>query len=82
MAKARGKCPSLITSNHGKPRFESAKRKRKCKRCNRSIMAGTDCVSIPTPGTMGARTYCLQCLLEIIKQSREDLDRLEEQANS
>jgi hypothetical protein len=78
MAK-RGKCPSLITGNHGKPVFEVAGGKRTCKRCGDAILKDAQCVSIPKPGTMGARTYCCSCLREIIDQSRKDLDKLEKE---
>jgi len=80
MAK-RGKCPSLITGNNGMPKFEIALRKRTCKRCETDISKDTKCVSIPKPGTMGGRTYCCDCLREIIEQSRRDLDKLEEELN-
>jgi len=73
----KGKCPSLVTGNHGRPVFEIAGAKRKCKRCGTEISKGTRCVSIPKPGSMGRRTYCCTCLSNIIAQSRKDLDRLE-----
>jgi hypothetical protein len=77
MGTTRGKWPSLITGSHGRPKFELAKRKRTCTRCKIAIMGGTECVSIPVPGTMGGETYCCKCLLRIIEQSRKDLDELE-----
>ena len=73
----KGKCPSLVTGNHGKPVFEIAGGKRKCKRCSKEIFKGVRCVSIPIPGSMGHRTYCCVCLSNIIAQSRKDLDKLE-----
>jgi hypothetical protein len=73
----KGKCPSLITGNHGKPVFENAGAKRTCKRCNKEIFKGECCAKIPIPGSMGSRTYCCSCLSEIIEQSRKDLDKLE-----
>lgn len=79
MMKNRGKCPSLVTGNHGRPAFKIAGGKSKCKRCNCEIVKGTRCVSIPIPGSMGRRTYCCSCLLDIIKQSLLDLDRLEKE---
>jgi len=74
----RGKCPSFVTGNNGRPVFEVAERKRKCKRCSAEILKGEQCVNISTPGRMGGRTYCCSCLGEIINQSRKDLDKLEQ----
>lgn len=75
MAK-RGKCPSLITGNHGRPKFQIAAKKRTCKRCRSDIPKDDRCVFIPHPGTFGGRTYCCSCLQEIIEQSRNDLNEL------
>lgn len=73
MKKPRGKCPSLISGSLGRPKFEVAMRKRTCKRCHSAITAGTKCVSIPVPGSMGDKTYCCNCLLRIIERSQKDL---------
>ncbi|MBA7699683.1 hypothetical protein ES703_108382 [subsurface metagenome] len=78
MAK-KGKCPSLVTGNHGKPVFEITGGKRKCKRCGKEILKGVRCVRIPIPGRMGSRTYCCACLSDFIGQSRKDLDKLEDE---
>jgi hypothetical protein len=77
METPRGKCPSLITGSHGRPKFEVAKGKRTCKRCKSSIIRGTACVSIPVPGRMGSKTYCCTCLGHIIEKSRKDLTDIE-----
>lgn len=74
----KGKCPSFVTGNNGRPILEIAGRKRKCKRCGADILKGKQCVSISIPGKMGGRTYCCFCLAEIIDQSRKDLDNLEQ----
>ncbi len=76
MGKAKGRCPSLIAANHGKPKFEKAIKKRTCKRCKKTIPGGTDCVAIPTPGTMGSRIYCNQCFGKIIEQTQKDINEL------
>jgi len=73
----KGKCPSLVTGNHGRPSFKIAGKKSKCKRCGVEILKGDRCVNIPIPASMGRRTYCCSCLLDFIKQSRKDLDILE-----
>ena len=82
MMKKRGKCPSLVTGNSGRPVFKVAGRKSECKRCSCDIAKDVRCVSIPIPGSMGHRTYCCSCLLDIIKQSRLDLDQLERECNN
>jgi len=81
MAKAKGKCPSLIAGNHGKPKFEEAIRKRKCKRCKESIPAGTDCVVIPVPSTGGTPSFCMKCFRAIIEQTQKDLNELKKMVN-
>lgn len=80
MAK-KGKTPSFITSLSGKPKVVEAKGKRTCKRggCGKEIPKGAMCVEVAIPGTMGARSFCLECADEIIQKSREDLDDLEKQ---
>lgn len=75
----KGKTPSFITSSFGKPRIVEARRKRTCKRCDKEIERETTCIEVPQPGTMGARTFCKECIREIIQKSREDLDALEKQ---
>lgn len=73
----RGKCPSLITGNHGKPVFKICGRKTTCKRCKNEILKGERCVDIPKPGSFGGRRVCCNCLQEMICKSRQDLDKLE-----
>ncbi len=77
MKTPRGKCPSLVSGTLGRPKFEVAKRKRTCYRCEKEIIGGSNCVSIPLAGRMGSRTYCCECLHCIIAQSQKDLDEIE-----
>lgn len=72
----RGKVPSLISGASGKPKIVVARRTRHCKRCECELPPRTTCVEIPTPGSMGRRTYCPDCVLEMIDKSREDLNIL------
>jgi len=81
MAK-RGPCPSLIGCTHGTPKIEQAKGKRGCKRCGIEIQKGTYGVVVPIPGQMGKRGYCLSCSLEIVAESRKDLNRFEQEVKS
>jgi len=73
----KGKTPSLISGK--KPSLVLAKRRRHCARCKREICSGSNCADVPIPGTLGDKTYCLDCLLEIIEKSREDLNQIEDQ---
>lgn len=75
MAK-KGKTPSLIGGGAGACKFETAKRKRTCKRCDGSITGGTDCVEINVPATMGCKCYCVDCFSEILVQTQSDLNDL------
>ena len=71
----KGRTPSLISGK--RPSLTVAKRKRQCVRCEREIHSGSHCANVPIPGTMGDKTYCTACLLEIVEKSREDLDEIE-----
>lgn len=75
MAK-RGKTPSLIGGAAGACKFEVAKKKRTCKRCDCSILKGTDCIEVNIPTTMGSKSYCVNCFMEVLKQTQKDLDLL------
>ncbi len=75
MAK-KGKTPSLIGGGAGACKFETAKKKRTCKRCGRSISGGTDCIEVNVPATMGCKCYCIECFKEILDQTQKDLDDL------
>lgn len=78
----RGSCPSLIGCTHGTPKIEQAKGKRGCKRCGIEIQKGTYGVVVPIPGQMGRKVYCLSCSLEIIAESRKDLEGFEQRVRN
>lgn len=73
----RGKTPSLVCGTAGKPRIVFAKGTRHCKRCETKLIRATKCIEIPIPGSLGRKTYCCDCFLDMITKSREDLDLLE-----
>jgi hypothetical protein len=73
----KGKTPSLISGK--RPSLVQAIRRRQCTRCKREICSGSHCADVPIPGTLGDKTYCTDCLLEIVAKSREDLDQIENQ---
>lgn len=74
----KGKVPSLVSGASGKPRIAVAKKTRHCKRCESELPPRRRCVEIPIPGSLGSKTYCCDCVLEMITKSREDLDILEQ----
>lgn len=74
----KGKAPTLISGIKGKPRIVVAKGKRHCKRCECELPAKTKCIEIPIPGSLGSKTYCCDCVMEMIVKSRQDLDVLEQ----
>ncbi len=81
MNKKRGRCPSLIGGTHGAPQLEVAAGKRTCKRCDGAIVKGVISIIVPIPGGMSRKVYCRACILEIIGQSRKDLDAFEAELN-
>lgn len=82
MNKKRGRCPSLISGTHAAPQIEVAAGKRTCKRCDGAIVKGAISIIVPVPGGMGRKVYCRVCILEIMAQSRKDLDAFELDLNS
>jgi hypothetical protein len=77
MNKKRGRCPSLIGGTHAAPKIEIAAGTRTCKRCEIAITKGGISIVVPKPGGMGRHVYCHACILEVIEQSRKDLDAFE-----
>lgn len=73
MAK-RGKTPSLISGKN--PKLTVAKKLRHCCRCDKDLPKGSKCADVPVPGTLGDKTYCLDCLKETIEKSFSDLREL------
>ncbi len=73
----RGRTPSLIGSGAGSTKIVTAKKERTCKRCNGPISGGTKCLEVSIPGSFGHKTYCKDCYLLILAQSKADLAALE-----
>lgn len=73
----KGKTPSLIGSGAGSSKIVTALKKRTCKRCKDAISGGTKCIEVSVPGTFGSKTYCKQCYLLVLEQTRTDLKKLE-----
>jgi hypothetical protein len=66
----------LIGSGAGASKFVTAKGKRKCKRCGEAIEEGTQCVEVAVPGSLGHRTYCLECYGDILSETGKRLQKL------
>ena len=82
MAK-KGKCgktPSLIGGGAGACKFVTAIRERTCKRCEKPIPGGTDCVAVNVPTTLGHKCYCIDCFKKILDQTQRDLNDLVEES--
>ncbi len=75
MAK-RGRTPSLIGSSAGASKFVIARRERTCRRCGEAIEGGESCVEVGVPGSMGHRTYCLDCYSDILGETGKQLQKL------
>lgn len=78
----KGKSPSLIGGGAGACKFETAKKKRTCKRCGSSIPGGIDCIEVNVPATMGCKCYCIECFKEVLDQTQRDLDSLKIQVEA
>lgn len=72
----KGKTPSLIGGGAGAVRFVEARRARPCKRCAASITKNEPCLEVKKPGTMGHRTYCVDCFTDVLGQTQLDLNTL------
>lgn len=77
----KGKTPSLIGSGAGSSKVVTALKKRTCKRCKSTISGGTKCIEVSVPGTFGSKTYCKDCYVLVLEQTRMDLEALEVTAN-
>jgi len=76
---SRGRVPSLLSVNSGKPKKAVVKRQSSCRRCKEIINVGDFCVEIPKRnGYTSYHRYCSNCFKEIMKKTRTDLDKIEE----
>ena len=78
----KGKTPSLIGGAAGHTNFVEAGKLRHCKRCKGDILRGTRCAEVGIPGTMFSKTYCMRCYNDILDQTKKDIERLEQEANT
>ena len=75
----KGKTPSLIGSTLGRPAKKTCGRKTPCSRCRADILKGDVCYDIPQLRKPHSRTrrFCPRCFGGVLKQTRDDLDKLE-----
>lgn len=80
MIKKRGKIPSLITGSSGRPIKVIAKRRRPCCYCPNEILLSEACFEVPKIGTgfSSKKTYCLNCFISVLEQTKKDLNNLEQ----
>ena len=75
----KGRTPSLIGSTLGRPAKKACGRKTPCSRCRADIKKGEVCYDIPMlqkPHST-TRRFCAKCFRGVLKQTREDLYKLE-----
>ncbi|HBD7114623.1 TPA: hypothetical protein KKW42_001483 [Legionella pneumophila] len=74
----RGKTPSLIGGENGKPIKIVANGKSTCKRCKCEIMCGESCFAIPKLRNAfeQSQRFCDGCFNKIIEQTEKDLEHL------
>lgn len=73
----KGKTPSLIGSGAGAVKITMTQKKSTCKRCKESIPGNTSCAKVGVPGTMGSKTYCIDCFSGILGKTEQDLQELQ-----
>jgi len=69
----KGKTPSLLSKNVGKPSLSIVGRKSKCRRCRVVIIKGNQCVDISYGDYGSPRRYCLKCFEGIYLQTEKEL---------
>lgn len=75
---SRGRVPSLLSVNTGRPKRTIAKRKSSCKRCKKELISGEICAEIPKhAGYKSYKRYCLNCFTDILEKTRSELDEIE-----
>jgi predicted RNA-binding Zn-ribbon protein involved in translation (DUF1610 family) len=82
--KNSNRYPSLISVSNGKPEVIVAKKKIKCTKCSIEIASGNKYFSmtVSQSGFSNKKRYCLNCGLEIIKNTESKLEEVKSQINS
>ena len=75
----KAKTPSLIGSTLGRPISSTCGRKTPCSRCQTVIRKGDVCYDVPQlrrPHS-ATRRFCAECFAGVLRQTRNDLKKLE-----
>jgi hypothetical protein len=80
MTKPKGKTPSLLSISTGLPTIHTCGRATHCDRCKTSVETGHTCFQIPKmeSGFTNHPIFCIQCMANIVEQTKADLSALEE----
>lgn len=75
---SRGRIPSLLSLNCGRPNKVIVKRKSSCRRCKKELNCGDFCIDIPRRnGYTSSHRYCFDCFKEIINKTKIELNKIE-----
>ena len=77
--KPKGKTPSLISGQNGRPKRVTVGKASKCHRCDATLSKGQTCIAIPQTGKPFAqeKRVCDDCYRLILEQTRNELEELE-----
>ncbi len=78
--KPKGKTPSLISGQNGRPKRVTVGKASKCHRCNSALSKGQTCIAIPQTGESFAKEkrVCDECFKLIIEQTLRDLNEIQQ----
>jgi hypothetical protein len=74
----RGPVPSLIGGANGKPQRVTVQRRCNCKRCDKELHSGEECIEIPQLGQSfnSKKRICNECFAKILEKTEKDLEIL------
>ncbi len=75
---ARGKVPSLISTNNGGITYTEVKRSGNCSRCKCVLTKGVKVglLRVAKAGFSNNKRLCLSCVKEIVIKTQSDLDKI------
>jgi hypothetical protein len=73
---ARGKVPSLLSTNNGGITYTEVERAGACSRCKCGLAKGikVGLLKVATAGFSNSKRLCLGCVKEIVDKTQADLD--------
>src|SRR3989338_8621370 len=80
MSNPKGKTPSLISGESGKPEFNKPLRVISCKRCKVHIATHEYFAGVPRTKSShkSLKKYCLKCFRQIMEKTKEDIQIIEQ----